>query len=282
MRRIVLLAAASIAASIPTLAFAQNGGAPDVTVFDGDYLTVGVGGFYGPSYEGSDHYILFPAPVVQGSLLGVTITPRPGGAALDFIPDTKGAKVGFSLGPVVTLRRDRVSRINDPVVKRLGKLKTAVEVGASAGVTVYDLVTGYDSLTFGVDARWDVAGAHKGMLYGPTVSYFTPVSKGAAINLAVSAEHMDRDYANYYFTVSPAGSIASGLPSFQASSGWKNVGVNALVGVDFDGDLTNGGLAGFVTGGYTKLLNDAKRTPLTSIRGDADQWLAGAGLAFTF
>ena len=76
--------------------------------------------------------------------------------------------------------------------------------------------------------------------------------------------------------------IASGLPSFQASSGWKNVGVNALVGVDFDGDLTNGGLAGFVTGGYTKLLNDAKRTPLTSIRGDADQWLAGAGLAFTF
>ncbi len=282
MRRIVLLAAASIAASIPTLAFAQNGGAPDATVFDGDYLTVGVGGFYGPSYEGSDDYILFPAPVVQGSLLGVTITPRPGGAALDFIPDTKGAKVGFSLGPVVTLRRDRVSRINDPVVKRLGKLKTAVEVGATAGVTVYDFVTGYDSLTFGVDARWDVAGAHKGMLYGPTVSYFTPVSKGAAINLAVTAEHMDRDYANYYFTVSPAGSVASGLPAFQASSGWKNVGVNALVGVDFDGDLTNGGLAGFVTGGYTKLLNDAKRTPLTSIRGDADQWLVGAGLAFTF
>ena len=93
---------------------------------------------------------------------------------------------------------------------------------------------------------------------------------------------MDDDFANYYFTVSPAGAVASGLPTFRASSGWKNVGVNALVGVDFDGDLTNGGLAGFVTGGYTRLLNDAKRTPLTSIRGDSDQWLAGAGLAFTF
>ena len=43
-----------------------------------------------------------------------------------------------------------------------------------------------------------------------------------------------------------------------------------------------GRVAGFVTGGYTKLLEDAKRTPLTSIRGDADQWLVGAGLAFTF
>ena len=275
-------AGALCAALLPTLAHAQNDGPQADTVFDGDYLTVGVGGFYGPSYEGSDDYILFGAPVIQGNLKGVAITPRQGGAALDFIPDAKGAKVGFSLGPVANIRRDRVTKIKDPVVRRLGKLDTAVEVGGSAGVTVYDLVTGYDSLTFSADARWDVAGAHKGMLWGPSVSYFTPVSKGAAINLAVSAEHMDDDYANYYFTVSPAGSVASGLPTFQASGGWKNVGINALVGVDFDGDLTNGGLAGFVTGGYTKLLNDAKRTPLTSIRGDADQWLVGAGLAFTF
>lgn len=282
MRRISLLAAATLVASIPTLAHAQNDGSQAGTVFDGNYLTVGIGGFYGPSYEGSNDYILFPAPVIQGNLLGVAITPRPGGAAIDFIPDAKDAKVGFSLGPVATYRRDRVSRIKDPVVQRLGKLKSAVEVGGSAGVTVYDLVTGYDSLTFSGDVRWDVAGAHKGMLYGPTVSYFTPVSKGAAINLAVTAEHMDRDYANYYFTVSPAGGVASGLPAFQARGGWKNVGFNALIGVDFDGDLTNGGLAGFVTGGYTKLLNDAKRTPLTSIRGNSDQFLAGAGLAFTF
>ena len=282
MRRTVFLAAAAVAALTPSLAHAQNDGPQSETVFDGDYLTVGVGGFYGPSYEGSDDYILFPAPVIQGNLGGVAITPRPGGIALDFIPDAKDAKVGFSLGPVANIRRDRVSRIKDTVVRRLGKLDTAVEVGANAGVTVYDLVTGYDSLTFSADARWDVAGAHKGMLWGPSVSYFTPVSKGAAINLAVSAEHMDDDFANYYFTVSPAGTVASGLPTFQARGGWKNVGINALVGVDFDGDLTNGGLAGFVTGGYTKLLNDAKRTPLTSIRGDADQWLVGAGLAFTF
>jgi len=149
-------------------------------------------------------------------------------------------------------------------------------------VTVYDLLTGYDSVTLSADARWDVAGAHKGMIWGPSLSYFTPVSKGAAINLAVSAEHMDRDFADYYFTVTPAGSAVSGLPAYQAGSGWKNMGVNLLAGIDFDGDLTNGGLAGFVTGGYTRMLGDAKRTPLTSIRGDKNQWLVGAGLAFTF
>jgi outer membrane scaffolding protein for murein synthesis (MipA/OmpV family) len=280
--RTAYLAAAALALALPATAQAQNDGPQDEGVFAGDYLTLGAGGFYGPSYEGSDDYILFPAPIVQGRLLGVAITPRAGGIALDFIPDGDDAKIGFSLGPVATLRRDRASRIKDPVVKTLGKLDTAVEVGANAGVTVYDLLTGYDSLTFSGDARWDVAGAHKGMLWGPSISYFTPVSKGAVVNLSVSAEHVDDDFADYYFTVTPAGSVASGLPAFDADGGWKSMGINLLTGVDFDGDLTNGGLAGFVTGGYTRMLGDAKRTPLTSIRGSRDQWLVGAGLAFTF
>ena len=278
----IALAAAAAALLVPSTAHAQNDGRQDEGVFAGDYLTVGAGGFYGPSYEGSDDYILFPAPVVQGRLLGVAITPRAGGVALDLIPDGDDAKVGFSLGPVATIRRDRASRIKDDVVESLGKLDTAVELGGNAGVTVYDLLTGYDSLTFSADARWDVAGAHKGMLWGPSISYFTPVSKGAAVNLAVTAEHMDDDFADYYFSVSPAGSVLSGLPAFSADSGWKSAGANLLVGVDFDGDLTNGGLAGFVTGGYTRMLGDARRTPLTSVRGSRNQWLVGAGLGFTF
>jgi MipA family protein len=278
----IALAAAAAALLVPSTAHAQNDGRQDEGVFAGDYLTVGAGGFYGPSYEGSDDYILFPAPIVQGRLLGVAITPRAGGVALDLIPDGDDAKVGFSLGPVATIRRDRASRIKDDVVERLGKLDTAVELGGNAGVTVYDLLTGYDSLTFSADARWDVAGAHKGMVWGPSLSYFTPVSKGAAVNLAVTAEHMDDDFADYYFSVSPAGSVLSGLPAFDADSGWKSAGANLLVGIDFDGDLTNGGLAGFVTGGYTRVLGDARRTPLTAIRGSPNQWLIGAGLGFTF
>ena len=282
MGRFVFRAAAVAALAVPLAAHAQNEAPPTETVFDGDFLTVGIGAGYAPSYEGSDDYVFYPQPVIQGRLAGIDITPRPGGVALDFIPDGKDAKVGFSLGPVVRLRANRDGNIKDRVVKRLGKLDTAVEVGANAGVTIYDLVTGYDSLTFSGDVKWDVANAHEGMTISPTVSYFTPVSRGMAVGLSVGAEHVDDDYADYYFSVSPAGSIASGLPTFQADGGWKSVGAFVLLGVDFDGELANGGLAGFVSGGYTRLLGDAKRTPLTSIRGDADQWLAGAGLAFTF
>lgn len=161
---------------------------------------------------------------------------------------------------MATINRNRVSRIKDPVVKSLGKLDTAVEVGANAGVTVYDLLTGYDSITLSADAKWDVVGAHKGMTWSPSISYFTPLSRGMVVNLSLSAEHMDDDFADYYFTVSPAQGLASGLPAFSA----------------------DGGLAAFAIGGYSRMLGDAKRTPLTSIRGDADQWTIGAGLAFTF
>lgn len=183
---------------------------------------------------------------------------------------------------MATINRNRVSRIKDPVVKSLGKLDTAVEVGANAGVTVYDLLTGYDSITLSADAKWDVAGAHKGMTWSPSISYFTPLSRGMVVNLSLSAEHMDDDFADYYFTVSPAQGLASGLSAFSADGGWKSAAATVLAGLDFDGDLTNGGLAPFAIGGYSRMLGDAKRTPLTSFRGDADQWTIGAGLAFTF
>ena len=96
MGRLFLRTAAAVALVFPLAAQAQS----EETVFDGDYLTVGIGAGYAPSYEGSDDYLFYPQPVIQGSLAGIAITPRPGGIALDVIPDGRDAKVGFSLGPV--------------------------------------------------------------------------------------------------------------------------------------------------------------------------------------
>ena len=282
MIRYSSLAVALAALALPSAVYAQNDGPQAGTVFDGDYLTVGIGGAYGPSYEGSDDYVVYPVPVVQGNLRGVAITPRPGGIALDFIPDPQDAKVGFSLGPTARLRSERTGHIKDAVVKRLGELDRAVEVGVNAGVTVYRLFSAYDSLTVSSDIGWDVAGAHHGRAISPSVSYFTPLSRGVLVNLALSAEHVDDDYADYYFSVSPTGSAASGLPAFSAEGGWKSAGATILAGFDFNGDFSDGGLAAFALGGYSRVLGDAKRTPLTSLRGDADQWLVGGGLAFTF
>lgn len=257
---------------------------PSGTVFDGDWLTVGIGAAYTTSYDGSDDYVITPLPLLQGRLGGVSINPRAAGLALDFIPDRDG-ETGFSLGVAGRLNRNRASQIEDEVVRSYGELDTAIEVGPTAGVTIPGVLHQYDSLSIGVDALWDVAGAHEGMTINPSVTYFTPLSRAVAVSFSLSARHVDDDYAAYYYSVPVAHATvpaAQRLPVFDAEGGFDKAGANLLVGFDFDGDLTNGGLAGFVLGGYARMLGDAADTPFTSIRGSQDQWFIGAGLGFTF
>ncbi len=288
MIRNYLLAAAMLPLAVPALAqeveeVETTRAAPDMegTVFDGDWLSIGVGAAYSPSYDGSDDFVVSVLPIVQGSLGGVDINPRPGGLALDFVPDSDDG-VSFDLGVAARIRGSRASQIEDPVVESLGELDTAIEVGPTAGVTFSRVLHGFDSVSFNVDTRWDVAGAHGGMVIDPSVTYFTPLSRGIITSLTLSAEYVDDDFADYYYSVDAAGSAVSGLPTFQADGGFTKASATMLFGFDLDGDATNGGLALVGLAGYSRMLGDAKDTPLTSIRGDADQWFLAAGIGFTF
>ena len=66
-------------------------------MFDDTWLSIGIGAGYGPSYEGSDDYVLYPAPLIQGRIAGVGIQPRPAGIALDFIPDPTAGSASRSV-----------------------------------------------------------------------------------------------------------------------------------------------------------------------------------------
>lgn len=282
-----LAAAVSVVCACPALAQDSAVGPPDPgsgeedSVFDGDWLAVGAGIGYSPSYDGSDDYVIFPLPVIAGSLGGIGISPRVGGVALDLLDGSDG-RVTFSFGPAAVLRSSRSSRIEDSVVRAAGKLDRAFEIGPAAGVTLNRVLHEYDSISLGLDVRWDVAGAHGGMVVDPGISYFTPLSRGIAVGLSAGAVWVDRDYADYYYSVSPAQSAASGLPGFVADSGWDKASANLALGFDLDGNFENGGFAVGLGGGYTRMLGDAKRTPYTSLRGDADQWFAGAGVGYIF
>ncbi len=286
--RIVIVAAALAAASP---AFAQEeqvtAGPPDAvdaadTVYDGTWLALGLGVGYGPSYDGSNDYVAYPAPLIQGRIAGVGIQPRPAGIALDFIPDPADG-VGIALGPVAKARFNRSRQVKDPVVEATGELDTAIEVGGNIGLSFPKVLNPYDALSFGTDVLWDVNGAHSGMTFTPMVSYFTPLSRGIAASLSFSAEHGNGEFLEYYYSVTPAQRLASGLPVFDADGGgWTKAGATLLTGIDFDGDLTNGGLAGVIIGGYSRMLGDARRSPFTSIRGSANQWFAAVGVGYTF
>ncbi len=287
--------AATLPFAAPGIAVAQS--APDApvtspppsdsserSVFDGNYITIGAGGVFSPSYEGSNNNTFSAIPLVQGRVKGIDIDPRPSGVALDFIPDGKDAKIGFILGPVAGYSRNRAHNIKDPVVAESGRLKSAIDVGVTGGVVAYKLLSNYDSLTLSTDVKWNVNGASKGMQILPSLTYTTPLSKAILVSLGANAKHVDGDYARYYYSVTPlqSGRTDGVLPVYNAHSGWASVGATILAAYDLGGDLRNGGFALVGLASYNKLLNDAKNTPYTSIRGSANQWTVGGGVAYTF
>lgn len=288
MRKIALLAAflAFIAPATTDRLLAQDNGdrgpPPGKNIFDGDYVTIGAGVAIRPDYAGSDDYEISPLPVILGRFAGIDFAPRGPGLALDIIPDKSRAKVDFSFGPMARARFDRNGSIDDPIVRSLGELDVAVELGASAGVKINRIWAPRDSLSFQVDAGWDIAGAHHGRILSPGITYFRPLGRSVAASISLSADHVDDDYADYYFSVSPAGSAASGLPVFTADSGWKSAGLSTFTAIDLDGNALNGGFSVILIGSYSRLLGDAKRSPVTAIRGDADQWFGTIGLGYTF
>ena len=96
------------------------------TVYDENWLSVGIAGALIPSYEGSDDYVFAPVPLVQGKLGPVRINPRPAGVAFDFLPKPE-AGIGFSAGASVRYRGNRSGSVEDEVVERAEELDAAFE-----------------------------------------------------------------------------------------------------------------------------------------------------------
>ena len=275
-----LIAAPAFAQSAPTATPPDSGGLDDA----GDSITIGAGGVYLPDYEGSDDYRFTAAPGAVGSYKGFNFTLAGNRFSVDLIPNSSGPGYDFQAGPigVVNFNRSSLKNIDDVRVKRLGDRDTAIELGGYVGLGKTGVITSpYDRLSVSLSYRNDVNGAHRDGIWQPTVNYFTPLSRKAAVGLFASAEHVGDDYADYYFTVRPEQVAFSGLPAYRARHGWKNYTLGALATVSLTGDLLHG--FKLVGGGtYSRLLNDFGDSPVTSIAGSRSQWLGVLGLAYTF
>jgi MipA family protein len=257
------------------------------SVFDDNWINVGIGAGLIPTYAGSDDYFLFPVPLVTGRLAGVGFRPAGAGVTFDVLSPQptvlqSNKKPQVSLGPTFRFRVDRAVNPRDEVVAAAGELDTAFELGIAGGVTFPGVLNPADSLTIGTALRWDVAGAHKGRVIEPVVSYLTPINLGVLVQLNATMEIVDDAFARYYFTVTPAQSAASGLPVFDGSGGVNRIGTNATVAIDLDGNALNGGFNIFALAGYSRLLGDGARNPFTAVRGNPNQFLVGLGVGYTF
>ena len=291
MRQLCLLPVAALAVfatpvlaqSAPTATPPDSGAAATNAETGGDSITIGAGGVYLPDYEGSNDYRFTPAPGALGSYKGFNFTLAGNRFSVDVIPDKPGPGVDFQAGPigVLNFNRSSVKNIDDLRVQRLGKVKTAIELGGYVGIGKTGVITSdYDRISLSVSYRHDVNNAHDSGIWQPSFNYLTPLSRKAAIGVFASAEHVGRGYATTYYSINAAQSLASGLPAYGARGGWKNYTLGALGTVALTGDLLHG--FKLVGGGtYSRLLNGFSYSPVVRTAGSAGQWLGVVGLAYT-
>jgi outer membrane protein len=285
MRHMISVALAACLAS-PALAQSAPADAQipsPADVANKDRVTIGVGGALIPDYEGANEHRLIPAVAVRGQVSGISFSTQGTYLYVDVIPRGSG-KVDFDFGPIVGARLNRTKHhLKDDIVDLLPHLKTAIEVGGFAGISYHGLTNPYDTLSLHLDVVHDVANAHKSTTFSPAVDFSTPLSRTTYVSASVSADFVGNKYADYYFSITPADSVLTGgvLPVFNAGGGMKDWKAGLLLNQSITGDLTHG-LSIFGTGRYSRLLGDFKRSPIVSQRGSANQWVAAAGLAYTF
>lgn len=279
-----LTAAPAWAQSAPAVTPPDTGAAATAAETGGDSITIGAGAAYLPDYEGSNDYRISPAPGAIGSFRGLNFTLAGNRLSVDVIPNRPGPGVDVQFGPIGVLNFNRSSakNIDDLRVRRLGEVNTAIELGGYVGIGKTGVITSdFDRLSVSVSYRHDINGAHDSGIVQPSINYLTPLSRKAAVGLFASAEHVERGYADAYYTVTAAQALASGLPAYRARGGWKNYTLGALGTVALTGDLLHG--FKLVGGGtYSRLLNGFSYSPVVRTAGRPGQWLGVVGLAYTF
>ena len=279
MRIISYFALAGLCAASPAWAQdAQPLPSPE-EINSANSFTIGGGGAIIPDYEGSDDYKWIPAAAIRGRVGGISFTTRGLYLYVDVINGS--GKVDFDVGPIAGVRLNRTGKIKDDLVNLLPDRKTAVEVGGFAGVSFKGLTNPYDSLGVRLDVVHDVANAHQSTVISPNVEFSTPLSRAVFVSASVGADFVSNRFADYYFSVSPAETILSGLPTFNADGGMKNWKAGLLANYALSGDLRHG-LSLFGMANYSRLVGDFKRTPIVAQRGSAGQWLGALGLAYSF
>lgn len=282
MDRILSVALALCTAVTVTSAAAQSGpptgsGAGRPTA---DTVTVGLGVGIAPSYDGASDYKLIPGGTLRGTVKGHDFQLNGLQLFVDAIPNNPRRKIDVEFGPVAGVRFNRTGDVSDDRVAALGELDTAVELGARGSVGVRGVINRTDKLALVVTGIWDVAGAHRSHVITPSVEYTSLAGRRTFLRLAVTSEFTGRRYADYYFGIDGAGSVASGLASYNPDGGLASIGGNLLATYSLSGRGTGWSLFGVAS--YKRLQGDIAASPIVRTMGSPNQFFTSFGLGYTF
>jgi outer membrane protein len=255
-----------------TTALAYDEVSGDVAAKAGGFLGLGIA--YRPDYEGSDNYEAGIAPFGRYNMESGRYVSLGGTAgserAMRLKMNILTSETNWEVGPVVQYRFKRSGDVENNKVSHMQTVPNEQEAGGFVGWH-----TG--GLSLNMTGVYDISGESDGSLFYFNGLYRMPVSTRLEVAAGAYTTWASNDYMETYFGVSAPNAKSSGLPRYSANSGLKDTGLSLLGHYKF---TKTWGVIGDLS--YTRMLNDAKDSPLVKNVGDENQYTAVVALTYNF
>ena len=230
------------------------------------WVTLGIGLAAVPDYEGSEDYKGVPVPIVRVDWRSRRYVEISGTRLrANLVSGSRRWKAGPILG--YSPGRDDVDN------NRVDALRDIDDTVAGGGFVNYDAGKWETYIEF----LTDVGDEHDGSLGKFRQCYKQPLGKGRALAFNFSLTYADDDYMEAFFGIDADNAARTGLSTFEAEGGFKDVEVR----VAFRHRLSDRWKLAYSLG-YKRLLGDAEDSPIVDDEGAVDQFVGAIIASATF
>lgn len=269
------LAVLGIMVSLPMAASAQTAFTLPAPPFDLPFLptlsgtwtaTIGAEGAYKPDFEGASASMLSPVPIIY---------VRRAGSADNFRSPRDNASIALidfgdlRAGPAAKFVSAR-NQSSNSALYGLGDVNAAFELGGFIEYFPVDWFRLRNEIRAGL-------GGHHGVVSDFSADFIVPVTRALTISAGPRFTWESTAATSPYFSINEAQAMASGLSVFDAKGGAHSAGVGAQVKYRINPQWE---VHSYVE--YERLLGDAAKSPLVTVRGSANQTTVGIGASYSF
>jgi outer membrane protein len=235
-----------------------------------NFFGAGVGAY--PDYFGSSDYALGAAPFGRFSLGGSRFVRLLGNEIRVNLLDDPN----WQLGPIGLWRFSRKD-VENPVVNKVHEIDDAFSLGLFGGYVWRDPQDIRKTAGVSTWALGDASGTYNGWTAGLNAFAMQPVARMITLAGGAGFTYGSGNYMDEYFGVTPADSLASGLPIYAPGGGMRDVRawIAALIPLNPRWHLVASGM-------YSRLVDNAADSPLVSEEGSKNQWIYGLAALYAW
>ena len=238
---------------------------PGLTLAQDMKVTMGLGVGAAPDYEGSDDYQAIPLAYVnvkwdEGYFIDFSGTSL----KVNIVPSNT-----WSFGPMFQYMGER-DDVDSDAVDAMDDVDASFMAGVFGGYR-------YENWHVRLHGVQDVADGNEGLLVQLGGGYTWKYSQTFRLTFDLSTTYADEDYMDAYFDVDAADSARSGLSTYDADGGLKDVGLSLRAHCS---PYEHWSFTGLV--GYKKLLDEAADSPVVDDEGDENQFMGGFMVTYEF